>query len=331
MNPPSNPHPLVSIVCPAYQEEAVLPLFHKALSRCLSRLPEFQFEIIYVDDGSRDGTLTILRSLASRDSRVRYLSLSRNHGHQIALIAGMQASLGDAVITMDSDLQHPPELITQLLQSWKDGAQIVQTLREENLDAGWFKRLTSHWFYQVLDRFCEITVPAGAADFRLLDRVALEGLLGFQEPRPFIRGIIVRLGFRTDFVSYKAEKRAAGHSKYDLGKMIGLALDAFFSFSKAPLRIAFGIAAGTGVLAVVLLALGVQAALRGRDPTIIALWIILGFMAGCTTLIILSLGLIGEYAMRITDHVRKRPLYLVKERTPGVGQNASRDGRPWAA
>jgi len=306
--------PKVSIVCPAYQEEEVLPLFHLALAKVLDRLSEFRFEVIYVDDGSADGTLDCLRSLGEIDRRVNYLSLSRNQGHQIALLAGLQHAHGEVVISLDSDLQHPPELIGELLKHWQKGAQIVQTIRVETEGAGWFKRVTSRAFYWLLEKACGSRLLPGAADFRLLDRVALDGLLQFQEPRPFLRGVVSRLGFRTSLVHYSAKRRAAGCSKYHFGKMLQLALDAFFSYSLSPAQIVVPLVVMTGLICLGLGGGAIAAWLLEGSFLLVGFWVLLTALFGCTSLVLLALALLGEYASRAYHRVRKSPLFLVKEK-----------------
>jgi len=306
--------PKISIVCPAYQEEEVLPLFHEALGQALDRLSGYRFEVIYVDDGSSDGTLDCLRKLSQADPRVFFLSLSRNQGHQVALIAGLQHAQGEAVISMDADLQHPPELIGELLERWRKGAQVVQTIRENTEDATWFKNWSSKTFYRLLEVVCDSKLPVGAADYRLMDRVALDGFLQHDEPRPFIRGIISRMGFRAESIPYKAEKRAAGVSKFSLPKMFHLALDAYFSYSLAPARIAFPIAFALGALGLWALSLAFWNLYQGGEFLIVGIWLLTGTMAGCTAFILLTLGLLGEYLGRIFYQVRRRPLFMIKEK-----------------
>lgn len=322
--------PKISIVCPAYQEEEVLPLFHEALGRALDRISGYRFEIIYVDDGSRDGTLECLRKLSQADPRVFYLSLSRNQGHQIALIAGLKHAQGEAIISMDSDLQHPPELIGPLLERWRKGAQIVQTIRENTEDASWFKNWSSNTFYRLLELVCDSKLPIGAADYRLMDRVALDGFLQHDEPRPFIRGIISRMGFRSESIPYNAEKRAAGVSKFSLSKMFHLALDAFFSYTLAPARFAFPIALALALLGLGGVSLGFWNLYQGKELLIVGIWLLAGTMVGCTAFILLTLGLLGEYLGRIFYQVRRRPLFMIKEKrlplslgTPALGSQGN--------
>ena len=303
----------LSIVCPAYQEEQVLPLFHVELSRVLADLDDVQdIEIIYVDDGSTDRTLEVIHALGNSDSRVRYLSLSRNFGHQAALTAGLEESRGDIVVSMDSDLQHPPALLPELLRRWREGADIVLTIREEDQRLSLWKRLTSRWFYRVMNLLSDTDVRLAAADYRLMSRKAVDALLQLRETHRFLRGMVQWLGFSVAEVPYRPAPRQAGVSKYTFRKMMTLAVDGMLSFSKLPLRLA--------------LALGLAATLSGLA---LAIWPVLNLLSGVRPApsalllasvhliggaILVCLGIVGEYVGRIYQQVKGRPLYLVKER-----------------
>jgi dolichol-phosphate mannosyltransferase len=304
----------LSIVCPAFNEEEVLPLFHRELSAQLAQLPAcFHAEVIYVDDGSRDRTLEILRTLAAQDSRVRYRSLSRNFGHQAALTAGMEAALGDVIVTMDSDLQHPPALIPTLLQHWQAGKDVVITLRDDGQSPNRLEPWLSRWFYVVMGWLSDTEIRAAAADFRLLSRRALEALLRMRDPHAFLRGMVQWLGFPSAEVPYVPARRAAGHSKYNLRRKMRLALDGILSFSKVPLRLPLAI----GLLAMVggLAALGYGVVEYGFRPTgasTLPLFLF-GSVHVLGGAILFALGMVGEYLGRIYDQVRDRPLYVLKE------------------
>src|SRR4051794_21515991 len=199
----SSTRPKLSIVCPAYEEEEVLPRFHPELSAVLDRLgAEYEIEVLYVDDGSRDRTLEVLHRLAAQDARVRYLSLSRNFGHQAALTAGMEHAAGDVLITMDSDLQHPPAVIPQLLQRWREGHDVVVTLREQDPTLSWFKRVSSDCFYKVMRVLSDTELRSAAADFRLMTRPAAQALVRMPERHRFLRGMVSWLGYRTATVYF---------------------------------------------------------------------------------------------------------------------------------
>jgi dolichol-phosphate mannosyltransferase len=309
----------VSVVCPAFEEQEVLPRFHAELCETLAALgPGYAVEILYVDDGSRDGTLDYIRRLAATDFRVRYLSFSRNFGQQAALTAGMQYARGDVVITLDTDLQHPPAVIPQLLAKWSEGYDIVLTFREDDPRLGWFKRMTSRAFNKVMRWLSETEVRAAASDYRLLSRKAVDALLQLNETHRFLRGMVNWLGFRTASVPFFPALRGAGVTKYTLRRMSALAVDAMLSFSKLPLRLALGVGllvalAGSGYAVAVLLG-----ALLTAGPTqwlyhLLLVTVLL--LGGC---ILCGLGVVGEYVGRIYEQVKGRPLYLVEEVSPDL-------------
>jgi dolichol-phosphate mannosyltransferase len=306
---------LLSVVCPAFNEEEVLPRFHAELCASLAPLArEYELEILYVDDGSRDGTLEVLRRLAAGDARVRYLSFSRNFGHQAALTAGLEHARGDVVVSMDSDLQHPPALVPTLLAKWREGNDLVLTLRQDDPRLSPFKRLSSRAFYRLLRWLSDTEVRAAASDFRLTSRKALDALLRLHETHRFLRGMVNWLGFPTATVPFMPAGRAGGVSKYTLRRMLTLALDGMLSFSKVPLRLALllgalqfvlGLAAGAYTLAQ---ALGTPAG-SGTGVVLTALFLVGGSVLG-------ALGVLGEYVGRIYEQVKGRPHYLLKEMSP---------------
>ena len=302
----------LSVVCPAFNEEEVLPRFHAELCAALVPLQrEFETEIVYVDDGSRDGTLEVLRRLAASDARVRYLSFSRNFGHQAALTAGLEHARGDVVVSMDSDLQHPPALVPVLLEKWRAGNDLVLTLRQDDPHLSPFKRLSSRAFYRLLRWLSDTEVRAAASDFRLMSRKALDALLQLHETHRFLRGMVNWLGFPTATVPFMPASRAGGVSKYTVRRMLTLALDGMLSFSKVPLRLALllgvlvfglGLAAGAYTLAQALFA----TAASGTAVVLTALFLVGGCVLG-------ALGVLGEYVGRVYEQVKGRPHYLLKE------------------
>lgn len=306
--------PLISIVCPAYQEEEVLPLFHTALVRGLEPLAiDYDLEILYVDDGSSDGTLDVMRRLASEDSRVRYFSLSRNFGQQAALSAGLEQARGDAVVSLDTDLQHPPRLIAELVTEWRKGADVVHTIRAEDLRLSWFKRTTSRLFYRVLAACSDLEVRAGASDFRLLSRRALDAFLQLRESHRYVRGMVQWLGFRSAEVRFEPDARGAGVSKYTLSRLLRLALDGLLSFSPVPYRFAVGtglaITAASGAASIV----AVLALVGWGDPVGRVGVIGLAAMHLVASSILLAAGMLGEYVFRIYEQSKDRPAYLIGE------------------
>jgi polyisoprenyl-phosphate glycosyltransferase len=316
---------LLSIVCPAYQEEDVLPAFHRALADALAPLvADYRIEILYVDDGSRDRTLDVLRALTTTDGRVRYLSLSRNFGHQAALTAGIEHARGDAVVTLDTDLQHPPALIPTLVARWREGYDVVLTLRADDRRLGLFKRLTSGGFYRLLRRWSDVDVRAAASDFRLLSRKALEGLLALHESHRYLRGMVQWLGFRVTEVPFRPDARRAGASKYTLSKMVHLAADGLFSFSRVPLRLSVGL--GLGVTGVSLL-LCLAAVFSRGGPIDLLLVCLVGAVHAVGASLLTAIGVLGEYVGRIYEESKRRPIYLLKDASPFPREDAADDRR----
>ncbi len=305
----------LSIVCPAFEEEEVLPHFHAELCAALAPLQnDYDIEILYIDDGSRDGTLAYLRRLRAADPRIRYLSFSRNFGQQAALTAGMEHARGDVVITLDSDLQHPPDLIPALLEQWRNGHDVVLTFRADDPRLSYFKRLSSRAFNAVMHWLSETPVSSAASDYRLLSRKAVDALLRLHEKHRFLRGMVNWLGFRTTTVAFHPASRGAGATKYTLRRMLALAVDAMLSFSKLPLRLSLLLGALLVVLGVShgLLLLGralLGGSVGGYAIVLAALFLIGGAILSC-------LGIVGEYVGRIYEQVKGRPLYLLKEVSP---------------
>lgn len=303
---------LLSIVLPCYNERDVVAIVHRALTDVMATIADLDYEIILVDDGSTDDTLADLNGIMARDAAVRVVSLSRNFGHQVALTAGLDTAVGDAVIMMDADMQHPPALIPELVRHWRAGADVVSAVRTQTAGEGWLKGATSRGFYRVLNALSSTQVPAGAADFCLLSRRAHRALQQMPERHRFLRGMISWMGFRRVLVPYQAPERAAGHTKYGPGKMVSLALDAVFSFSAEPLRLA--------------LRTGLVVAFAGflyLGWTLIYGYLINGLVPGYASLIAVTLilggfqlafiGLVGQYLARVFEEVKGRPAYLLKQ------------------
>jgi dolichol-phosphate mannosyltransferase len=304
----------ISIVAPAYEEQEALPFFHEELLRVVNGLgKEYEVEILYVDDGSRDGTLSLLQSWAGSDPRVRYLSFSRNFGHQAAVTAGLEHARGAAVITLDSDLQHPPELIPVMLDKWRLGFDVVATVRGEDPNLSWFKRNSSRAFYKVMGLLSDTEVRPAAADFRLMSRRVVRELLRLRESHRFLRGLVQWLGFRTAEIHFQPAPRAGGRSKFTLRRLVAFACDALVSFSRLPLRLPLAL----GAVAVVAgLVQGVGAVVRSLlapaagDGLTLFLLSSLYLMGGA---LLCGLGVVGEYVGRIYEEVKGRPLYVLKE------------------
>jgi polyisoprenyl-phosphate glycosyltransferase len=316
----------ISIICPAYEEEAVLPRFHAELSAVLDALPpEYEAEVIYVDDGSEDGTLAALRQIAAADSRVHYLSLSRNFGHQAAITAGLEHARGDAIITLDSDLQHPPSLIPTLLKHWREGHDIVMTLREEDPDLGTFKRVTSRAFFELMRRLSETEMRIAASDYRLMSRRAVDALLRFPEMHRFLRGMVHWLGFPTATVRFQVASRGAGKSKFTFARLFAFAIDALLSFSKVPLRLIFLLGMVFTLAGMVGCGIDFVRILFGNGLGLLTVVAVMLVVGGC---ILASIGLVGEYVGRVYEQVKDRPLYLLKEQWPdSIATSAALDDR----
>lgn len=309
---PTDQPNLLSVVAPCYDESEVIGLFYRALRPVLESLEHLDFEIVLVDDGSGDDTLDQLNRLAERDPALRVCSLSRNFGHQIALTAGLDAAVGDAVIMMDSDLQHPPSLIPELVRRWREGYDVVSAVRLRTEGESWFKGLTSRGFYGMLNALSGTKVPPGSADFCLISRRVCNSLREMPERHRFLRGLVSWVGFRRALIPYESPRRAAGRTKYSVVKMVTLALDAVFSFSAEPLRLALRAGLAVTFLGFAYLAWSLVRGylIDGLVPgysSLIGLTMILG---GCQLAFI---GLIGQYLARVFEEVKGRPIYLLKQ------------------
>lgn len=306
--------PLISIILPAYNEEENLVMAVQKISEQVQALRDrYRFEVIFVNDGSSDKTLPLLRELHQKyGDWVHYVSFSRNFGHMSALRCGYDHSRGDAVICMDADLQHPPQYIPVFLEKWCEGYEIVYTVRQDDEKTGWFKRNSSQYFYQLMNRFSDVHIEPGAADFRLLDRKVVNLIQNSQETELFIRGFIPWVGFRQFAIPYKPDQRFAGQSKYTLRKMIRLALNGITAFSVRPLRIATFLGACISGMAFLYATYALYAhfvlkeTVQGWTSVLLSVLIIGGLQ-------LLTLGIIGEYLGRLFLQAKGRPSYIVQE------------------
>ncbi len=302
----------LSIVCPVYREEQVIRLFHAALRAAVAVLtPRYRISICYVMDPSPDGTEAILRDIAAAEPDVTVLVMSRRFGHQAALVAGIDHALGDAIVMLDSDMQHPPDLIPTLVAKWEEGADVVQTIRLDDDRVPLFKRITSRWFYRTLMRVGSIELPAGAADYRLVSRrVAQVFRDRLGEHNPFLRGLFTWVGFTAAFVPFRPAERIAGRSKYGFSNLMAFALNGICSFSKTPLRICTILGLVLSVLSVVFVFVQIAVYFAGADlvPGWATLLGAVGIIGGIQ---LLFLGVIGEYIGIIFDEVKRRPRYLL--------------------
>jgi len=304
--------PLITVVAPVYNEEALIREFHERVSATMASVGE-PWELILVNDGSRDETPVLLDAIQQEDpDHVVVVHFARNFGHQLAITAGMDYARGEAVVTIDSDLQDPPEVIVDLVKQWQEGYQVVYAVRAEREGETWFKLFTANLFYRLIQRLTNVTIPMEAGDFRLLDRKALAYLRSMREHSRFVRAMTSWVGFRQTGVPYRRQARKAGETKYTTRKMVHLAIDAITGYSMLPLKLAlwFGFAAAAvgGVMAAVLgiIRLGGAAPLAGQGLTASLVLFIGGVQ-------MVMVGLLGEYIGRIYDEVRQRPLYTVQE------------------
>nr|WP_303646662.1 glycosyltransferase family 2 protein [Candidatus Chloroploca mongolica] len=307
--------PVFSVVAPVYNEEKLIEEFCHRTVATLEPLGE-PFEVVLVNDGSRDRSLELMYALHLNDPRIKVINFSRNFGHQLAITAGADHARGDAVVVIDSDLQDPPEVIPELIAKWREGYQVVYAVREERQGETWFKTTTAALFYRLIDRITSVNIPSDAGDFRLMDRKVVNALGQIREHHRFMRGLSVWVGFKSTGVTYQRHARKAGTTKYPLRKMLKFALDGITSFSYLPLQLAtymgFIVAALSFIFILIVFALRLgnptaeDAAFYGQASTLsIVLFI------GAVQLI--SLGIIGEYVGRIYDEVKGRPLYIVAE------------------
>jgi dolichol-phosphate mannosyltransferase len=305
----TRPLTLVSVVAPVYDEVSLIEEFHRRVCGAIDGLP---FEIVLVDDGSRDGTPGALERIADADPRVRVITLSRNFGHQTALTAGLDHAKGDAVVMLDADLQDPPELIPTMLEHWRAGCDVVYAVRDARAGESRFKLATARWFYSLFDALAQIDLGHNAGDFRLLDRRALDALLSMRERNRFLRGMTVWVGFTQAAVPYVRDARPSGQTKYTLGRMLRFSVDAILSFSDRPLQLATLLGFVISTLAFIAIPVVVVLRLLGHYlPGFGAITIVVLLLGGIQ---LIAIGIIGEYVGRIYDEVKGRPLYLVRAR-----------------
>jgi len=315
MTEQSPPAPLVTVVVPAFNEAPNLEPLARALAAAMPT--DVRWELLIVDDGSTDGTPCEIDRLACEGLAVSRLSLSRNFGHQSALRAGLDNARGDAVITMDADLQHPPEVVPEMLRRWRGGNRIVHAVREDSKDSRRMKRWTSCLFYRLLNFLSGLNLPPGSADFRLLDRQVVEVLRSMPEPNLFLRGMVHWVGFKSDSVSYVPALRHSGETKYGIRRMMRLGLQGVTSFSIRPLRAAtvvgFGFAGFAGLYAIYALVifLATNRALPGWTSVILSVLF-------CGGVQMMLMGMMGEYIGKLFLESKRRPDYLVASSTYGV-------------
>lgn len=255
---------MLSVVVPVFNEQLNIEKFYEEATKAIQNL-DMDYELIFVDDGSKDTTPLILSRLTEQDDHVRALILARNFGHQLAITCGMDYAQGDAIITMDGDMQHPPAMIPDLVQKWREGFDVVQTVRKGTDDAGFLKRLTSRWYYILLNALSPVHITPGGSDFRLIDRRVLNTFRLFREHDRFIRGMMGDIGYKQTTLDFIAPRRFAGKSKFSGRKMLHFALDGITAFSKTPLRISFYAGLLSGLLSIIMIFIRCTAILRERQ------------------------------------------------------------------
>lgn len=304
----------LSVVVPAFNEAEGLPHFHARLSAVLQDLP-LPAEIVYVNDGSSDATLEVMRQLAGTDGRVAIVDLSRNFGKEIALTAGLDHARGDAVVVIDADLQDPPELITELVRRWHEGYDVVYAKRTARDGESWLKKLTAFVFYRLMQRAGRVHIPQDTGDFRLLSRRAIASLGKLREQHRFMKGLFAWIGFPQVAVPYRREPRYAGKTKWNYWRLWNFALEGITSFTTAPLKVATYLGLVTAVAAFAYAAIIVYKTLVFGDPVrgYPSLMVVVLFLGGVQ---LITIGILGEYIGRMFDETKNRPLYLVQEYHP---------------
>ncbi|HHY57726.1 MAG TPA: glycosyltransferase family 2 protein [Chloroflexi bacterium] len=306
-----NTRPVFSVVIPVWNEQEVIPVLYERLVQTMDSTGE-SWEVIFVNDGSRDRSLELLTDLSRRDPRVKVLNFSRNFGHQIAITAGFDYAEGDAVIVMDADLQDPPEVLLRMIEKWREGYDVAYAVRTKRVGETKFKLWTASAFYRLIRYIADVDIPLDAGDFRLMDRKVVLAMRQLREKNRFMRGLSSWVGFKQVAVEYERAARYAGETKYPLRKMLRLANNAITSFSHVPLQLAmytgffFAGLAGLGIVIAVVLRLFGHDTLTGQATTLVSVL----FLGGIQ---LIFLGIIGEYLGRIYDEVKNRPLYLIAD------------------
>lgn len=308
----SEMHNFVSLVVPFYNEADGIDLFYSAVRQIFEQLPEIDFEVVCVDDGSKDSTLQQLISIADLDARFHVIELSRNFGKEAALTAGIDAARGDAVIPFDADLQDPPELIPKMIKEWKKGAEVVLARRADRQSDSFLKRKTAAVFYQFHNKLSTIKIPENVGDFRLMDRVAVDALKQFSEQHRFMKGLFAWVGFRTVTLDYVRKPRSAGDTKFSGWKLWNFALEGITSFSATPLKF-WTYIGGVGAIGTICYAIFIifRTLIKGVDVPGYASLLVAILFFGCLQLI--SVGMLGEYIGRIYVETKRRPVYLIRK------------------
>ncbi len=310
---------LVTVLIPAYNEQEVLGMLFERLNTLATSLPAYEWEFLFVNDGSRDDTLSIIQAEAKKDARVSYVNLSRNFGKETTMLAGFDFARGDAVVNIDADLQDPPELIVEMLNYWEQGYDDVYARRRSRAGESALKKFTSRWYYRILQNSTRIPIQIDTGDFRLMSRRFIDALKEFRESERYTKGMYSWVGFRKKEILYDRDPRAAGQTKWNYAKLVNLAIDGITSFTTAPLRLSTYIGAVVSVIAFVYVVYLLVRPFFGVPtvPGYASTLAVILFLGGVQ---LLSLGIIGEYVGRIFNETKGRPLYFVEEYHEGTNK-----------
>jgi len=311
---PTNPgggRELLTVVVPVFNEVETIDVFYTRMKNVVDSLSPMSYELIFVDDGSRDDSFAKLTSLADLDNHIRVVKLSRNFGHQNAVTAGIDTARGEAVVIIDADLQDPPEVIPSMIRKWREGYDVVYGVRENREGEKWMKLYTAALFYRIMKRITRIEIPVDVGDFRLMSRRVVEKFKQIRERDRFIRGLVSWVGFRQTGVMYNREKRYAGETKYPIGKMLKFSLDGITSFSHAPLKIATWLGYGVSLIALLYTMIIIVEKFMGMTvPGFASIMAGMLFLGGVQ---LICLGIMGEYIGRIFNETKGRPIYVLEE------------------
>ena len=301
---------LITILVPTYNEQEVLPMLYERLTKLMNQLPNYNFEVLFVNDGSKDDSLNIIMNLRSKDSRICYVNLSRNFGKETAMIAGLDYSKGDAVVIIDADLQDPPELIPEMIKYWEEGYDDIFAKRRSRKGESFLKKFTSKMYYRILQSFTRIDIGKDAGDFRLLDRRCVEALKKMRESQRYTKGLYSWIGYKKKEILFDRDPRAAGKTKWNYGKLINLSIDGITSFTTAPLRWATFFGVGISFIGFIyMLYTIIKTIIQGVEvPGYASTMVVILFLGGIQ---LIFLGVIGEYLGRAFYETKARPLYFI--------------------
>ena len=304
----------VSIIIPVYNEEEVLPKLYERLTSLVDSVKNYEFEILFVNDGSKDKSLSMLEELAAADKKIKVVSFSRNFGHQAAVTAGIKYVTGDAVVIIDADLQDPPELIPEMLKLWEDGNEVIYGKRKSRKGESAFKLLTAKMFYKTLNSLSDVEIPKDTGDFRLVDRKVIDVVNNLPEHNKFLRGLFSWVGFKQYPYEYERQERKAGKTKYPLKKMMKLASDGIISFSSKPLKIVGGLGVITIIISIAILIyslISYACNLNNLTPGWTSIMVTITLFSGVQ---LLSIWIMSEYIARIYDETKRRPEYIIDKK-----------------